>query len=145
MVQTAVFAFGRTWVRRRERARMRSESVIVFGRYPRVSVLGAGLAVLLAALGGLVGGPPTELWHVVVASAAAVLPGAVLASRNDGLLVCWLLAAAPAFGAALRVGGAAAVAGRTALVVGLLAGTVAYLLGVGGRWVAAGGRAVVAA
>ena len=124
---------------------MRPDSSSLLGQHPRVSVLGAALAVLLAALGSLVGGAPTELWHVAVAAAAAVLPGAALASRNDGLLVCWLLAAGPAFGAALRVVGTTAAAGRTALVVGLLAGTAAYLLGVGGRWVAAGGRAVVAA
>jgi ABC-type Na+ efflux pump permease subunit len=112
------------------------------GRHPRVSVLGIGVAAMLVALGGLLGRPPTELWHVVVAVAAAVVPAATLAANNDGLLVCWAVAAAPAFGVALRVAdaGGLTVAAQAALGVGLVAGTVAFLVGVGGRWVVAGDR-----
>ena len=121
---------------------MRPNVHTLVGRHPRVSVLGVGVAVMLVALGSVLGRPPTELWHVVVAVAAAVVPAATLAAHNDGLLVCWAVAAAPAFGVALRVAdaGALTVAVRTALVVGLVVGTVAYLVGVGGRWVVAADR-----
>lgn len=119
---------------------MGPNSTTLVGRHARVTALGAGVAVLLVALGGAVGGPPTELWHAAVAVGAAVVPAAALAAYNDGLVVCWAVAAAPAFGATLAESGAVAVAVRTATVAGLSVGTAAFLLGVGGRWAVAGGR-----